>query len=40
MTGRDKKQHRLIRLSKVRAYLLIKTIKRKLKEQEKRIRIR
>ena len=32
-----RKKHRFVRLSKVRAYLLIKSIKRQLKSQERKL---
>jgi len=35
---RKKKSHRIFRMSKVRAYLLIKSIKKELREQERRIK--
>jgi len=33
---KNKKKHKFVRLSRVRAYLLLKTIKNKLREQEKK----
>ena len=40
MIAAKKKQHKFIRLSKVRAYLLLKNIKKQLKEQERKAHIR
>jgi hypothetical protein len=37
---KDKKVHRFFRLTRIQAYLLIKSIKRQLREQEKKAKIR